>query len=347
MRNIYDVFNNVNPIDVDDALMSEQESHELVQRLDIGKQKNFKVKWAVACIAGAIALTGGTAYAYSQGIFEEWIDARNDDKVSEEYIDNEFIANNYDGVVDVKEVYANSDVSFDVLRMNVTDNNVYIAMVVTYDEFDSEMYADYNVELRLKSCDSFAGSSTTASNTEYPNLQLNDNQRLICTYFDVEDTSQIKNSGEVVICAENLHVIHAEPNSVDEYGNVQVYRVETIAAGHWDLTIPITDFADVKYATIPENSDIREIYISNVSMNMRKSENKSDATPEEIMNSYEEIKDIKIIMDDGEILDNLVYSGSGIYESDYSFYSWDFTVPIDIDKVKSIEIDGECYDIIK
>lgn len=347
MRNIYDIFNNVKPIDVEDEALEEREIEEIVKKLSVNKNSKNKVKWAAACIAGAIALTGGTAYAYSQGIFEEWIDARNEDKVSEEYIDNEFIANNYDGVVDVKEVYANSDVSFDILRMNVTDHSVYIAMVVTYDEFDSEKYADFNVELILESCDNYASSSTTASNTEYPNLQLNNNQRLICTYFDVEDTSQIKDSGEIVLCAKNLHVMHAEPNSVDENGNVQVYRVETADAGHWDLTIPITDYADVKYATIPENSDIREICISNVSMNMRKSENKSDATPEEIMNSYSKIDDIKIIMDDGEILDNLVYSGSGIYESDYSFYSWDFIVPIDIDKVKSIEIDGECYDIIK
>lgn len=347
MRNIYDIFNNVKPVDVEDEALEEREIEEIVKKISVNKNSKNKVKWVAACIAGAIALTGGTAYAYSQGIFEEWIDARNEDKVSEEYIDNEFIANNYDGVVDVKEVYANSDVSFDILRMNVTDHSVYIAMVVTYDEFDSEKYADFNVELILKSCDSYTCSSTTASNTEYPNLQLNNNQRLICTYFDIEDTSQIKNSGEVVICAKDLHVMHAEPNSVDENGNVQVYRVETADAGHWDLTIPITDYADVKYATIPENSDIREIYISNVSMNMRKSENKSDATPEELIDSYEQIDDIKIIMDDGEILDNIVYSGSGIYESDYSFYSWDFIVPIDIDKVKSIEIDGECYDIIK
>lgn len=333
MRNIYDAFNNVKPIAVDADLMDEQEAHALVKRLGISKKKSSRMRLAAACIAGVILLTGTTAYAYSQGVFEDWIIARNEGNVAEEYIDYSFIERTYEGNVEITSEHTSSDVTFEVLQAKVTDKTVYTAILVTYNDFDSEKYIDYSISFFCNGSNGAFGSELGSD--EYTDLNLADNQKIFFDQFNFHDTSSIIKAGKIELKARDLYVFtHIEENQTG-----LIHNPEEMDYGHWNLTIPVTEYSDLKYAVIPENSMYQEISLSNMGIHMIKTvdHNGHSISP----------TDIKITMDDGKILDNAVIGGGGNGDSKQLVYSWEFRVPIDIEKVKSVEIDGETFEFIK
>ncbi len=335
MRNIYDVFNNVKPIDVDEALLDEQEAHELVQRLNLRKKKRHKINLATACIAGIVLLTGGTVFAYSQGVFEDWLKQRNNSNVSEEYLDQALLTQDYSGSVNVQSVDTISDLDFEILRVNVTEKCVYVAMIVTYNNFDVDTYYDFDLQFN---CPGFEnGYSESTSNKEYENLQLKDNQRLISHIFCLDDTSSIINSGTLNITATNLYVSKLV-DSDELPGEANLFATnELVDYGCWELTIPITEYSEVKYAIIPEGSDVCEIYVYNWGLHMTKKYWLD-------WGDYNH-NAVKLITDDGEILEQ-IESGSGAYiDQKYSYHIWHFNVPIDIDKIKYVEIKGELFEL--
>lgn len=333
MRNIYDAFNNVKPIDVDADLMDEQEAHAVIKRLGISKKKSSRMRLAAACIAGAIVLTGGTAYAYSQGVFEDWIIARNEGNVSEEYIDYDFIEKTYEGNVEITSEHTSSDVTFEVLQAKVTDKTVYTAILVTYNDFDSEKYMDYSISFYCNGSDHALGSDVSPA--DYTNLKLADNQRILFDQFHFHDTSSIMKDGKIELKARDLYAF----THIDENQTGITHNLEEVDYGHWNLSIPVTEYSNLKYAVIPEDSLYQEIYISNMGVHMIKAEGHNDYSLKPI--------DIIITMNDGEVLDNVDIGGGGYSDSEQLVYSWEFRVPMDIEKVKSVEIDGETFEFTK
>ncbi|MBR3599599.1 MAG: hypothetical protein IKL53_06945 [Lachnospiraceae bacterium] len=333
MRNIYDVFNNVKPIDTDPATdtLSSSEATALIRRIGVHKKKS-KLNWVAACIAGAIILTGTTAYAYNHEIIQDWILARNSGNVEEEYIDYDFINKTYDGNVEIASNLTSSDVSFEVLQAKVTDKTVFTAILVTYNDFDCEKYADYSVSFYCNGSNNAFGSQLGPD--VYANLNLANNQRIFCDQFYFSDTSSIMKAGKIELKATDLFAfIHIEENQTDV-----THTMEQVDYGYWNLTIPITEYSDLKYAVLPDDSPYQEIYISNMSVHMIKTEG---------LNDYLKPVHIKITMNDGKTLDNADIGGGGCGDLNQLVYYWEFRVPIDIEKVKSIEIDGQTFEFIK
>ena len=155
-RNVYDVMNDVN-VDIETMDMSDEEKDACVKRLrhKVKARKtgrNHGWKTAAAAVAAVLILSGGgLTYAAENGSLTWFFDSLSRETgsvIPSKYVDESYINNEYKGSV---KVITESDakVSFDLKKVAVDGDQVNIAMVITYDDFDTEKYESFDAQMQI------------------------------------------------------------------------------------------------------------------------------------------------------------------------------------------------------
>lgn len=335
MRNIYDVFNNTKKIEAEDEIFTNEQASELVARLDIKQKKKLNKGFVAACVAGAIILSGGTAYAYNSNLFSDLVAKINRDRVPEKYMQCDILDATYEGEVEViGELPEN--VKMEVLKAEVTEGYAHIAMIITVDGYNLN-HNGLGIEGGEIGCGGedllLSSVGMTFTNSDYGLDELADNQMFAVYNIYLKDTAAVMNSGKLELHMDNLLYVTGE-----EEENISLAKDIT-------LVIPIcnTSFA-VKKAVITDGAKYDKIELTNYILRLERNATPEDAKQNaDFLINYNE--EIKLITNDGTVLENISLGGGAVYDLDTVATEYEWLVPIDIEQVSYVEIDGIRYEM--
>lgn len=335
MKNIYEVFNDVNAIRVDEMDIQDEEVKTIMNRLDIKKKKRTPLISAAACVAGMCLLSGGMVYAYTNNVFSKMIEKQNNGTIAEKYLDDELLNNEYEGGYQILGLDESDDISIDVLRYEVNSNKVYLSVLMTYEAFDAEKYGNYSVEILPVDGDDIAlfdGMGDYLTNKDYRAEGLSDNQILLCCEYDLKNIDAFAEKGQIEFKVTNLCLQEKEDPSETEASQMGIVLQDDYVCS---LVLPLQtgDLTKMKEAVLQDDSNISAIEMTSMYIYIY-------GSPE-----YANYGEIKIVMKDGTVNED-IENGSGIYsDSERTKYTYSILAPIDLEQVDYLEIDGVRYEM--
>ena len=315
-RNVYDVMNDVN-VDIETMDMSDEEKDACVKRLrhKVKARKtgrNHGWKTAAAAVAAVLILSGGgLTYAAENGSLAWFFDSLSRETgsvIPSKYVDESYINNEYKGSV---KVITESDakVSFDLKKVAVDGDQVNIAMVITYDDFDTEKYESFDTQMQIieggaNIVSEYAGSTAPGDGISLTNKQ---------TMSDIVYKLKKKNAYKVG------DVITMRCNSITLFNKNKQFKVQDDMQGH---SVYVSGIDGIEKCTINTKGITIDI-------------------AENAAVDDESLENIIIEMTDNKKLKDVVYGigktgdGDGIQRMELNF-----TKPIDVSQVKNVWIDG-------
>lgn len=334
-RNVYDVMNEV---DTSEEYMdfSKEEADACVNRLRRrikSPAKSHRWQKAVAGLAAVIVLSGGgLAYAAGNGSLSWFfgkLSKETGNVIPSKYVDKSYIDNEYKGDVNV---ITDSDarVSFDVKKVAVDGDELNIAMVVTYDDFDTKKYEDFDTPMEIMDGgrDITDGSFGCTANGD--GIELTDKQIM----FDIVYTLKQKNVykvGDVITVKCDSLIMH---NKNNEDGDNTAYVSDEVS-GPWTMQLKIQDDMQRHNVDVSGQAVVDKCSINSRLINMHIAD-----TAQAGLNT-DALEDVVLEMTDKNKLSDVCHA-SGMYGLDDKIeeISLSFIKPIDVSQVEAVWIGG-------
>ncbi|MBQ4058612.1 MAG: hypothetical protein IJD40_06755 [Lachnospiraceae bacterium] len=322
----------------------------------VGCKRKNALKVAIAAMA--VIICSGSALAMNGEYLKKFYESKMK-KMDEKYIDREFLEGKYELPIDVKTDDESDLLSFEVLQADKGEHAISFAVVVTVnheESYEEAAYYDVLSRLTLVGMEDALDSGwgwivTTYTDDTAQTLGLEKNQILQimeCQYDESVDLSEI----------ERLQVSYQYVDKVQEVQGEYGMDLEMFEIDHnhvWTVEVPLQqDYEDYvvevgKSYVIGENEiKIETIRVSPLGVDFfYKIPSYSKVSP----TGYMEENDIDIMlkMMDGKKISLLRFGEeiSSCYDGDTNWMQErvNFRVPMDVDQIVGIEIDGELIKI--
>ena len=334
MKNIYEVFNDVNIINVDETENVTEDVQVIMSRLDTNNKRRNPLIKVAACVAGVCILSGGMVYAYANNVFSKIIEKQNKGIIEEKYIDDDFLDNKYTGDYQVLGMNEEDGITVDVIKYEVNYDKVYLAVLVTNDAFDVDKYSRYSADILPMDGGDIAvydSMSYEYTNGKYRVKELNENQILLCWEFDFDNMDTFIKNGQIEFKLTNLCYYEKKDASESE-------EIKCKEAQNQDLctiVMPVTADATMKMkeAVMQGEADIESIEMTSMCVYIYGN------------SEYKNKDGIKIVMTDGTVSTDIEDCTSIVSNSERTKYTYCMLAPLDLEQVEALEIDGVRYEM--
>lgn len=332
-RNVYDVMNDEN-VDIETMDMSDEEKDACVKRL------RHKVKaretgrnhgWKTAAVAAVLILSGGgLTYAAENGSLAWFFDSLSRETgsvIPSKYVDESYINNEYKGSV---KVITESDakVSFDLKKVAVDGNQVNIAMVITYDDFDTEKYESFDAQMQIIEGGANIVSEYAGSTAPGDGISLTNKQTMSDIVYKLKKKNAYK-VGDVITMRCNSITLFNKNKSSDG----AVTYVADEVDGPWTLQFKVQDDMQGHSVDVSGIDGIEKCTINTKGITIDIAENAAV--------DDDSLENIILEMTDNKELKDVVYGIGKTGDGDsIQRMELNFTKPIDVSQVKNVWIDG-------
>ena len=335
-RNVFDVMNDVN-VNVETMDMSDEEKDACVKRLRHriktgGNGRSHGWKTAAAAVAAVLILSGGgLTYAAETGSLAWFFDNRSKETgsvIPSKYVDKSYINNEYKGSV---KVITESDakVCFDLKKVAVDGDQVNIAMVITYDDFDTEKYESFEAQMQIIEGGANIVSEYAGSTAFGDGISLTDKQTMSDIVYKLKKKNAYKVGDTITMRCDSIVLF----NNVKQNDGTIAYEADEVT-GPWTLQFKVQDDMQGHSVDVSGVGDIDKCTINTKCITIDIAEN-SDVDSDMLEN-------IVLEMTDNKKLKDVIYGigktgdGNGIQKMEL-----DFTKPIDVSQVKAVWINGK------
>ena len=343
MRDIYEVLNQVHS-EEEYMKFSEMEAAACIRRVRTKLQDNRKKhvwRTIAAALIGGVVLSGGIAYANSEGMLDKIFHNDRSEKVPEQYVDREYIEEDYANGL---KVITNADtkLTFEISKAITTGDMVDVIWTVTYPEYDAETY---DVDFRMRGGDLYYGDQRleqTSSLILGEESDLKENQRMYDSIYLIPDGMELE-EGDVLtmkfdgLNGETTHIDKSDPKYADrDAADLEALYSDTVLIEEADWTL---EFA------------LQESKFEPGTLDCSNSAKIVEATLSERMLKFTSIGDfslheyIKIKMKDGTYIGGFDFEAGGSQDYNQERQEIDFVIefsmPIDISQVELVVIGNE------
>ena len=334
-RNVYDVMNDVN-VDIETMDMSDEEKDACVKRLrhKVKARKtgrNHGWKTAAAAVAAVLILSGGgLTYAVENGSLAWFFDSLSRETgsvIPSKYVDESYINNEYKGSV---KVITESDakVSFDLKKVAVDGDQVNIAMVITYDDFDTEKYESFDAQMQIIEGGANIVSEYAGSTAPGDGISLTNKQTMSDIVYKLKKKNAYK-VGDVITMRCNSITLFNKNKSSDG----AVTYVADEVDGPWTLQFKVQDDMQGHSVDVSGIDGIEKCTINTKGITIDIAENAAV--------DDDSLENIILEMTDNKELKDVVYGIGKTGDGDsIQRMELNFTKPIDVSQVKNVWIDG-------
>ena len=335
-RNAFDVMNNVN-VNVETMDMSDEEKDACVKRLRRkiktgGSGRSHGWKTAAAAVAAVLILSGGgLTYAAETGSLAWFFDSLSRETgsvIPSKYVNKSYINNEYKGSV---KVITDSDakVSFDLKKAAVDGDQVDIAMVVTYDDFDTEKYESFDAQMQIIEDGVNIVSEYAGSTAFGDGISLTDKQTMSDILYKLKKKNAYKVGDTITMKCDSIVLFNKTTQNDSSVG----YEADEVTVP-WTLQFKIQDDMQGHSVDVSGIGDIDKCTINTKCITIDIAED-SDVDSELLEN-------IVLEMTDDKKLKDVIYGNGKTGDGDgIQRMELDFTKPIDITQVKAVWINGE------
>lgn len=333
-RNVYDVMNEV---DASEEYMDfpKEEADACVNRLRCrikSPAKSHRWQKAVAGLAAVIVLSGGgLAYAAETGSLAWFFDSLSKETgsvIPSKYVNKSYINNEYKGSV---KVITDSDakVSFDLKKAAVDGDQVDIAMVVTYDDFDTEKYESFEADMQIIEGGANIVSEYAGSTAFGDGISLSDKQTMSDIVYKLKKKNAYKVGDTITMKCDSIVLF----NKIKQNDGCVGYEADEVS-GPWTLQFKIQDDMQGHGVDISGIGDIDKCTINTKCITIDIAEN-SDVDSDLLEN-------IVLEMTDDKKLKDVIYGIGKTGDDDgIQRMELDFVKPIDVSQVKAVWINGK------
>lgn len=333
-RNVYDVMNEV---DASEEYMDfpKEEADACVNRLRCkikSPAKSHRWQKAVAGLAAVIVLSGGgLAYAAETGSLAWFFDSLSKEigsVIPSKYVNKSYINNEYNGSVKVITDSA-AKVSFDLKKAAVDGDQVDIAMVVTYDDFDTEKYESFEAEMQIIEGGTNIVSEYAGSTAFGDGISLSDKQTMSDIVYKLKKKNAYKVGDIITMKCDSIVLF----NKIKQNDGCVGYEADEVS-GPWTLQFKIQDDMQGHGVDISGIGDIDKCRINTKCITIDIAEN-SDVDSDLLEN-------IVLEMTDDKKLKDVIYGIGKTGDDDgIQRMELDFAKPIDVSQVKAVWINGK------
>lgn len=347
-----------------DHVFSDKYENKKKLIMDALKQKGVRRKTnkalKVAVAAMALIVCSGTVLAMNGDYLKKLYESRMNG-ISEKYVDREFMEGEYELPIDVTTDTENDLLTFEVLQADKGEHTISFAVVVTVnhpESYNDSVFYSVSSDLTLTGMEDTHWTTgdgwtvTTYADGMAQTLGLEKNQILEIMEYQYDESVDLSQ-------VESLQVNYRYVDKVQEVQGAYGQDLEMVEIDHnhvWTVSVPLQqDYEDYvvevgKTYKIGENEiKMKTIRLSPLGLDFVY-ENLSDSRLTPIGYIEESSVNIKLKMDDGhEISMNKVSEGSGSCFDDEENKCikerFNFKVPIDIEQIVGVELDGELIEI--
>lgn len=323
-----------------------------------GRKTNKTLKVAIAAMA--VIICSGSALAMNGEYLKKFYESKMN-KVDEKYIDREFLDRKYELPIDVKTDDESDLLQFEVLQADKGEHNITFAVVITVnheESYDSSAYYEVFSEIALVGKEEAlfeSGSGWTV--TTYTNgnmahaLGLQKNQILAIMEYQYDESVDLSE-------VDKLQVSYGYVDEVREIQSKSGRDMEVFEIDHdhvWAMEVPVQENYEDYVVELGENYVIggNEIKIETIRVSPLGVTFIYGKLPNGELHSmgYLEESDVDIMlkMMDGKKISLLRFGEeiSSCYDGDTNWMQErvNFRVPMDVDQIVGIEIDGELIKI--
>ena len=339
-RNIYDVMNDVN-VNVETMDMSDEEKEACVKRLrrklrTSGDVRSHRWRTAAAAVAAVLILSGGgLTYAAETGSLAWFFDNMSKgtgSDIPEKYVDKSYINNEYDSKVNVI-TESDARVGFDLKKAAVDGDQVNIAMIVTYDDFDTDKYDHFEAKMMIMDDGENVTSSYSGSMALGDGIALTDKQTMSDVMYKLNSKNAYK-VGDIITMECDSIILYGRADTEDGQKNCEEERVY----GPWTLQFRIQEDMHGRSVDVSDMAGIGKCTINAKSITM-------DITEPAVADS-DSLEPVVLEMTDNKKLKNVIYGISktggdeGIQSVEMAFIK-----PIDISQVRAVWMAGNRYNV--
>lgn len=339
-RNVFDVMNDVD-VNVETMDMSDEEKDACVKRLRRkiktgGNGRSHGWKTAVAAVAAILVLSGGgLTYAAETGSLAWFFDSLSKETgsdIPEKYVDKSYINNEYDSNVNVK-TESDARVSFDLKKAAVDGDQVNIAMIVTYDDFDTDKYDHFEAKMMIMDDNENVTSSFSGSTALGDGIALTDKQTMSDILYKLNRKNAYK-VGDIITMECDSIILFGRADTEDGQKNCEEEQVY----GPWTLQFRIQENLHGRSVDVSDMAGIDKCTINAKSITM-------DITEPAVADS-DSLEPVVLEMTDNKKLKNVIY-GISTTGGDEEIQSVEmaFTKPIDISQVRAVWMGGKRYNV--
>ena len=239
-----------------------------------------------------------------------------------------YINNEYKGSV---KVITDSDakVSFDLKKAAVDGDQVDIAMVVTYDDFDTEKYESFEADMQIIEGGANIVSEYAGSTAFGDGISLSDKQTMSDIVYKLKKKNAYKVGDTITMKCDSIVLF----NKVKKNDGCVGYEADEVA-GPWTLQFKIQDDMQGHGVDVSGIGDIDKCTINTKCITIDIAEN-SDVDSDLLEN-------IVLEMTDDKKLKDVIYGIGKTGDDDgIQRMELDFTKPIDVSQVKAVWINGK------
>lgn len=344
MRKVYDILNQIHTQEpVEKMNFSEAETAACMERVRArlaSKRTGHIWRTAAACMIGAVVLSGGIAYAGTEGLLDKLF-SKHIENVPEQYVDQKYIEEDYaNGLKVITD--AKTELTFEIEKAITTGDMVDVIWTVTYPDYDAEMY---DVDFRMRGGDLYYGDQKleeTSSLILGEESDLKENQRMYDSIYLIPDGMELKEGNALTmkfdgLYGETTHIDKSDPKYADrDEADLETMYSDTVLIEEADWTL---EFA------------LQESKFEPGTLDCSNSAKIVEATLSERMLKFTSVEDfslheyIKIKMKDGTYLDGKDFQAGGSEDYDKERQQIDFviefSIPIDISQVELVVIGNE------
>lgn len=343
MRDIYEVLNQVHS-EEEYIDFSGAEATACIRRVRTKLQDNRKKhvwRTIAAALIGGVVLSGGIAYANSEGLLDKLFHNEQTEEVPEQYVEREYIEEDYPNGLKVI-TNAETKLTFEIKKAITTGDMVDVIWTVTYPDYDAEMY---DVDFRMRGGDLYYGEQKleeTSSLILGEESDLKENQRMYDSIYLIPDGMELE-EGDVLtmkfdgLNGETTHIDKNDPKYADrDEADLEALYSDTVLIEEADWTL---EFA------------LQESKFEPGTLDCSNSAKIVEATLSERMLKFTSVGDfslheyIKIKMKDGTYIGGFDFEAGGSQDYDQERQQIDFviefTMPIDISQVELVVIGNE------
>ena len=343
MRDIYEVLNQVHS-EEEYMEFSEMEAAACIRRVRTKLQDNRKKhvwRTIAAALIGGVVLSGGIAYANSEGLLDKFFHNEQTGEAPEQYVEREYIEEDYPNGLKVI-TNAETKLTFEIEKAITTGDMVDVIWTVTYPDYDAEMY---DVDFRMRGGDLYYGDQKleeTSSLILGEESDLKENQRMYDSIYLIPDGMELE-EGDVLtmkfdgLNGETTHIDKSDPKYADrDAADLEALYSDTVLIEEADWTL---EFALQESKFEPgtlDCSNSAKIVEAALSERMLKFTSIGDFS----LHEY-----VKIKMKDGTYLDGKDFQTGGSEHYDKERQEIDFVIefsmPIDISQVELVVIGND------
>lgn len=343
MMEIYEILNHVH-LKEEYIDFSGAEANACIRRVRTKLQDNRKKhvwRTIAAALIGGVVLSGGIAYANSEGLLDKFFHNEQTEEVPEQYVEREYIEEDYPNGLKVI-TNAETKLTFEIEKAITTGDMVDVIWTVTYPDYDAEMY---DVDFRMRGGDLYYGDQKleeTSSLILGEESDLKENQRMYDSIYLIPDGMELE-EGDVLtmkfdgLNGETTHIDKNDPKYADrDEADLEALYSDTVLIEEADWTL---EFA------------LQESKFEPGTLDCSNSAKIVEATLSERMLKFTSVGDfslheyIKIKMKDGTYIGGFDFEAGGSQDYDQERQQIDFviefTMPIDISQVELVVIGNE------